>query len=215
MPFKELDYLKKSYGERKEVIKNRLNYFKSIINEDEKRIFAELCFCLLTPQSRAKICDRAIQNLVKTNLLYTGTEEDIKTYLVGVRFSNNKSGYIKKARNLFTKDKALKIKERVTYFNNTAELRKWFADNVKGFGLKESAHFLRNIGIYENLTILDRHILKNLNKHGVIEEIPNPLSKKQYLEIEQKFLEFSRQIGIPAEELDLLFWSEQTGEVFK
>jgi len=42
MPFKELDYLKKSYGERKEVIKNRLNYFKSIINEDEKRIFAEL-----------------------------------------------------------------------------------------------------------------------------------------------------------------------------
>ena len=215
MPFKELDYLKKSYGERKEVIKNRLNYFKSIINEDEKRIFAELCFCLLTPQSRAKICDRAIQNLVKTNLLYTGTEEDIKTYLVGVRFSNNKSGYIKEARNLFTKDKALKIKERVTYFNNTAELRNWFADNVKGFGLKESAHFLRNIGIYENLTILDRHILKNLNKHGVIEEIPNPLSKKQYLEIEQKFLEFSRQIGIPAEELDLLFWSEQTGEVFK
>ena len=94
-------------------------------------------------------------------------------------------------------------------------MRNWLFENVKGMGLKESAHFLRNIGIYENLTILDRHILKNLNKHGVIDEIPNPLSKKQYLEIEKKFLEFAKEINIPTEELDLLFWSEQTGEVFK
>ena len=31
---------------------------------------------------------------------------------------------------------------------------------------KEASHFLRNIG-YRDLAILDRHILRNLKKHGV------------------------------------------------
>ena len=215
MELKEIDYLKDGYSKRKEIIKNRLQYFKSVINEDDKRLFAELCFCLLTPQSKAKICDAAIQNLVKTNLLYTGSEQDIKSYLIGVRFGNNKTRYILEARKFFTEGNEIKIKNKILKFNDSIELREWLIENIKGMSYKESGHFLRNIGIYENLTILDRHILKNLHKHGVIEEIPNPLSKKQYLEIEQKFLKFSKEIGIPTEELDLLFWSEETGEVFK
>ncbi len=215
MELKEIDYLKKSYSERKDVIKNKLNYFKTVINENEKRLFAELCFCLLTPQSKAKICDAAIQNLVKTGILYNGNEEDIKSYLIGVRFNNNKTRYLLEARKLFTENGELKVRDKITKFNNTLDTRKWLVENVNGMGLKESGHFLRNVGIFENLTILDRHILKNLNKHGVIDEIPNPLTKTKYLEIEQKFLEFSKEIGIPCEELDLLFWSEQTGEVFK
>ena len=213
--FKELDYLKNSYEARKGIIKSRLEYFKSVSNEDNKRLFAELCFCLLTPQSKAKICDKAIQNLVKTGFLYNGKENDVKDYLIGVRFANNKSRYILEARNLFTQNGELKLKAKILNLGTSEDMRNWLFENVKGMGLKESAHFLRNIGIYENLTILDRHILKNLNKHGVIDEIPNPLSKKQYLEIEKKFLEFAKEINIPTEELDLLFWSEQTGEVFK
>ena len=102
MDLKDIGYLKKGYSERKEIIKNRLKYFKTVGNEDNKRIFAELCFCLLTPQSKAKICDAAIQNLVKTNLLYTGNLNDIKDYLIGVRFNNNKSNYVMEARKLFT-----------------------------------------------------------------------------------------------------------------
>lgn len=212
----DLNYLQNSYMERKEIIKNRLKYFKSVYNEDNKRIFAELCFCLLTPQSKAKICDAAIQNLVKTNLLYKGNENEVKDFLIGVRFNNNKARYIMEARKQFTNEKGeLKIKEKLSEFKNSLEAREWLVSNVNGIGLKESAHFLRNIGIYENLTILDRHILKNLHKHSVISEIPNPLTKKQYLEIEQKFLNFSKEVGIPCEELDLLFWSEETGEVFK
>src|SRR3989339_1781287 len=82
MQLKEIDYLKKGYSERKPIIQKRLDYFKKVFDEDEKRIFAELCFCLLTPQSKAKLCDAAIQNLVKTGLLYTGTENEVKDYLI-------------------------------------------------------------------------------------------------------------------------------------
>jgi thermostable 8-oxoguanine DNA glycosylase len=35
------------------------------------------------------------------------------------------------------------------------------------------------------------------------------------LEIEKKFYDFSKKIKISMDELDLLFWSIETGEVFK
>ncbi len=185
MTFKDTDYLKESYSKRKGIIKERLKYFKSVWNEDDKRIFAELCFCLLTPQSKAKIC---------------------------VRFNNNKSRYIIQARNMF---KNISIKNKLNEFKNYSDIRNWLVENVNGIGLKEAGHFMRNIGMYENVVILDRHILKNLHKHGVINEIPNPLSKRQYLDIEEKMKDFANKINIPIEEMDLLFWSEETGEVFK
>ncbi len=86
--------------------------------------------------------------------------------------------------------------------------------NVKGLGYKESSHFLRNIG-YKNLAILDRHILKNLKDLRVIRYIPKSLNKNKYLEIEDKFQNFSKRINISMDELDLLFWSIETGEVFR
>lgn len=211
----DLEYLKKSYSDRKKIIKNRLKYFKGVWNEDEKRIFAELCFCLLTPQSKAKICDKAIENLVKTNLLYKGTEKDIKDFLIGVRFNNNKARYIILARELFSNSNEIKIKDKLKEFEDNLRIREWLVKNVKGMALKESSHFLRNIGMYENITILDRHILKNLHKHKVISEIPNPLTRNKYFEIEEKMKKFADEVNIPVEELDLLFWSEETGEVFK
>ena len=215
MDLKDIGYLKKGYSERKEIIKNRLKYFKTVGNEDNKRIFAELCFCLLTPQSKAKICDAAIQNLVKTNLLYTGNLNDIKDYLIGVRFNNNKSNYVMEARKLFTNGGKINIKDKLNELKEPQTMRKWLVDNVKGMAWKEASHFLRNIGHYENMVILDRHILKNLLKHGAIDEIPETLTDKRYFEIEEKFKQFSKEIKIPVEEIDLLFWSEETGEVFK
>ena len=211
MNYKELDYLKKAYSERKDIIKNRLNYFKKVLDEDERRIFSELCFCLLTPQSKAKICDAAIRNLVKTELLFSGNERDIKEHLIGVRFNNNKAKYVVQAREKFNGN----LKKMLTGFDDNKKLREWLVKNVKGIGLKEGAHFLRNIGMYEDIAILDRHILKNLCRHNVIDEVPKSLNRKKYMEIENKMREFSDYINVPMEELDLLFWSEETGEVFK
>ena len=89
----------------------------------------------------------------------------------------------------------------------------YLVKNVKGLGLKEASHFLRNTG-HENLAILDRHILKNLAKLNII-ELPKTLTPKIYFEIENKFQNFSKEVNIPMDELDLLFWSMETGEIFK
>jgi N-glycosylase/DNA lyase len=208
---KKLESLLKSYKSKKDMIRSRLEEFKNMTNESDKKIFAELCFCICTPQSKAEACNRAICKLEDNNLLFTGTREQIRPFLNSVRFCDRKSDYLIKARDLFTTDGEIEIKKKLTAQN----LREWLINNVKGLGYKEASHFMRNIGLGKPLAILDRHILKNLILYGAIKEIPKSLTKKRYLEIEDKMRQFSRKVKIPMDELDLLFWSEETGKIFK
>ena len=115
---------------------------------------------------------------------------------------------------LLKEDGKMKIKDKIKE-HNPEEAREWLVKNVKGLGMKESSHFLRNIGFGFDLAILDRHILKNLKKNGIIKDIPNCLTKKRYMETEEKMRDFSKEIGISMGKLDLLFWSKETGEIFK
>jgi N-glycosylase/DNA lyase len=152
---------------------------------------------------------------MNNGLLYFGDEKQIKLSLIGVRFSENKARYIVEARNFFQKDSKFQIKERIGSFKSVKILREWLVKNVKGLGMKEASHFIRNIGLGKELAILDRHILRNLLKFKVISDIPRNLGKRIYLQIESKMKEFSNKTDIPMSDLDLLFWSKETGEIFK
>ena len=199
-----LEELKKSYETKKDLINQRLDEFKKEKNDDE--LFAELAFCLLTPQSKAKLCWLSIENLKIKGLLYSHSKA-IRPWITTVRFCDNKSRYIEEAQKKFPSVKEVLKKE-------PEQAREWLVKHIKGYGYKEASHFLRNIGIL-NFAILDRHILKNLKKYGVIKEIPKSLTPKKYKEIEKQMKEFSAVVGISLAELDLLFWSQETGEVFK
>ena len=100
-------------------------------------------------------------------------------------------------------------------FRSPREARAWLVAEVDGFGFKEASHFLRNIGRGEDLAILDRHILRNLIRHRVIGRMPRSLTPKRYLAIEARMRTFADQVGISLGILDLLWWSRQTGEIFK
>lgn len=206
--FVGIDELLRSYEERKGIIRKRLSDFTKTKTDEE--LFAEMAFCILTPQSKAKPCWNSIEELIRTGLLQKGNETEIKKYLC-CRFHNNKASYIVEAREFFNKNRE-KIKEMMS---EPLTLREYLVHNIKGFGYKEASHFLRNIGLGKNIAILDRHILKNLVKYGAIKEIPKTLTRKKYLEIEKTMRDFSESVGIPIDELDLLFWSEESGEVFK
>ena len=201
------------YEKKKVGIKKRLNDFSEMAKKGEEEIFEELVFCLLTPQSKARLCDKAVKKLKEKGALFNGDEKAVKAWIAGVRFPNEKARYIVAAQNLFINGNNVKIKDKLA--GNDKEIRGWLVKNVKGLGYKEASHFLRNIGIGLELAILDRHILKNLKRYGVIEEIPKYLTTKKYFEIEEKMREFAKTIGIPMAELDLLFWSMEAGEVFK
>jgi N-glycosylase/DNA lyase len=205
--------LKREYKTKRAEIKKRLKDFSKTKNKED--IFYELCFCLLTPQSNAFKCDDAIKELKKIDFYNKNINKNkIKKILNDkTRFYKNKSNYLINSKSqieiINKKINQLKINKK-----NNNEIRDYLIKNVKGLGLKEASHFLRNIG-YRNFAILDRHILKNLFKLKVISEIPKSLNKNQYLEIEKKFYDFSKKININMDELDLLFWSIGTGKVFK
>jgi len=200
--------LKKEYEKRKQIIKSRINDFEKLRGAPYSRTFEELCFCLCTPQSKALNADKAITGLKKNGALLKGNASDISKCLKGlVRFHNNKALYIQNARGIDIRG-ILKNK-------NDFDVREEIVKNIKGLGFKEASHFLRNIGRAEDLAILDVHILRNLKRLGVIKEVPKTLTRKIYYEIEEKMRVFSEDIKIPLRELDLLFWSRETGCVFK
>ncbi|MCK4234922.1 N-glycosylase/DNA lyase [candidate division WOR-3 bacterium] len=210
-----IEELTNIYLAKKSEIKERLHEFKRIWNNgNEEDVFAELVFCILTPQSRAKSCWNSIQNLLDKNLLLKGNTNKITRSLSGVRFKYKKAEYVIEARKLFIINGRISVRPKIKQFNNK-EKREWLVQNVKGIGYKEASHFLRNIGFGENLAILDRHILKNLNLVGLIEKIPGSLSRKIYIKIEERMKEFANKINIPISHLDFVLWYKETGEIFK
>ena len=174
-----------------------------------------MAFCILTPQSKARNAWQAITNLVENDLLYTGTSEEMVEYLNIVRFKNNKSRYLVGLRELMTVDGKLQPKAILSNLGDVFEKRDWILKNIKGMGLKEANHVLRNLGFGENIAILDRHILRNLAELNVINEVPKSITEKKYYEIEEKMREYSKFSGIEMDRLDLVLWYKEAGEVFK
>lgn len=178
-------------------------------------IFEELAFCILTPQSKAKVCWEAIERLKKKGLLLRGSAEKIREEIRDVRFKNKKADYLARARNFFSKNGRVCIKSTLSQFKDIHECREWLVKNITGLGYKEASHFLRNIGFGEKIAILDRHIMRNLKDLKIIEVVPESLSRSKYLDIEKRMVAFSRQIDIPLSHLDLILWYKETGEIFK
>lgn len=198
-----------AYEKRKKDIKKRLSDFGEV-RKDREKTRLEMFFCICTPQSKALSCWSAISEMNEKGLLDNGKREEISRLISskGIRFKNNKARYIIEARGKFTA-----VWDAINS-KNPDEAREWLVKNIKGYGYKEASHFMRNSG-YRELAILDRHILKNLKNFGVIDEIPKTVTKKVYFDIERKFKEFSVKTGIPIDELDLLFWAEEAGLIFK
>lgn len=205
-----VDELRRAHKEKELEIRRRLEEFKET-GRDEGAMLKELVFCLLTPQSKAKLCWKAVEELGREGFLKNPDTREIEKKLWGVRFRRQKALYVKEA----VEKLGGRIGQLLRQFPSPSVTRRWLVKEVRGMGYKEASHFLRNIGYSFELAILDRHILKNLNRLGVIQEVPSALTPKKYLEIETKMKEFSRRVGIPMGELDLLFWSMETGEVFK
>ncbi len=166
------------YRKKKPTIKRRLEDFKDLHKGKDGDIFRELCFCILTPQSKAVNCDKAIRTLKNRNLLFGNNMRDIKNILKGLtRFHNKKAAYLAAARKAFINDKKFDIKNKLNS-RDIFKTREWLVKNIKGLGYKEASHFLRNIGLGNDIAILDIHILRNLKKLGIIEKIPRSISKK-------------------------------------
>src|SRR5437588_4214865 len=108
----------------------------------------------------------------------------------------------------------MRLRERLESFRDGSERRDWLAQDprIKGLGYKEASHFLRNIG-FKGYAILDKHIVRCLSEIGVIDSPKPPTSRLRYLNAETSMRNFSNQVGIDFDELDLALWSMKTGRI--
>src|SRR5439155_703107 len=115
--YRDLSVLRFEYAQKKEKILSRLEDFRRVGTLPDKRLFEEMCFCILAVQSKAHGAEAAVRDLVV--------------------------------------------------------------------------------------------------RHGVIRPMPPTLTANRYLAIDSRMERFSGYIEIPMAALDLLFWSRETGEIFK
>jgi len=189
---KLLKILKKLKERYENNAKNFFRKFKRDYSEEE--IFLELCFCILVANSNMKKTYEIWKKIGRDFLTLSKEKLREKLKSLGYRFYNRRSEYIVEAREKINLLKDI-LKEK------KEKLRDLLVKNFRGIGYKEASHFLRNLG-YEDFAILDRHVLKTLEKYKVIKEIPRTLTKKKYLEIEEKLREISKKLNISLVELD-------------
>jgi len=190
-------------------IEHRLEEFKAPKSEHD--IFYEFCYCICTPQSKARNAWQVVEQLRAAQFYEQGFDPtpvlaDPAHY---IRFHRTKARRLLALRTQFGAISAVLAQE-----STSQELRQWIAQNVAGFGLKEASHVLRNLGRFD-VAIVDRHILRNLVRYGVLARAEQPRTEAQYRVIERAFVNFARTCGIELQALDLLLWAIETGEVLK
>ncbi len=190
-----------------EVISEKIKEFEKMGKEKEDKVFSELCFCLLTANFQAEKCIRIQQEMGRDFLHLPEKELAEKLKEAGHRFWPQRASHITNARECKTELCNLVMKE------SGKEMRDWLVKNIKGLGMKESSHFLRNIG-YKDVAIIDFHIIDLMVDENLIKK-PKTITPKKYLEIESVLENLGKKVNLNLAELDLYLWYIETGKVLK
>lgn len=192
----------------KEIVDSRMQDFSELGEKTSNEIFKELCFCLLTANFSAEGGIK-IQNSMDDYFSILSEEElaeKLKDF--GHRFPNMRAKFISEAQKYKEN-----LKEILDSLEIEEEKRNWLVKNIKGLGMKEASHFLRNVG-HRNLAIIDFHIVDLLVKQNIIEK-PKTITIKKYLEIENILKKLTEKTNTNLGELDLYLWYEETGKILK
>ena len=178
------------------LVKARIKEFKA--KKSDAELFSELCFCVMTAGFRA---DKSIEIQKRIgNGFLTLPEKKLQQKLkeLGYRY-HNRAAYI-----VLNRKYAFELRNRS---------REWLVKNIKGLGMKEASHFLRNTG-KKDMAIIDFHIIDILTKYKLIKR-PKTLTKAKYLEIEKVLEDIAKKSKLTLDELDLYLWFLETGKILK
>ena len=198
-----------SYRDIRLKVEQRIREFEKLRSKGTDRDwFSELCFCIMTANSTARL-GIEIQKALGDGCI-TMSPAGVESLLRkrGHLFARPRADYICRAR------VHRKIKAIIESFPDDASAREWLVENIFGLGYKESSHFLRNTGHF-GVAILDRHILKIMEEYSLIPAVPKTLTRKRYLEIETKLAELAEKVDMPLGVLDFYLWYMRTGEILK
>ena len=193
---------------------------------NEKKLWMELCLCILSSNIQYELAQSALSHLNKKNLIdpYWIIEKQNSLKIIAFELSKpiyhpaKKDGSLRKyrfpnvrARDLvksayFLYSDGRYIKTLLTKSNSIEQIRSFLVENISGLGLKESSHFLRNIGFDSSLAIIDVHIVSFLKDLKIISKNNKPITPKYYFELEKKMQELAEFYGLNLGVLDNAIW---------
>jgi len=213
-----IETLRGAHAARRKEIRARLREFGRVWQTaSDERLWEEMVYCIFTAGASARMGLRSVEAV--RPLLAKGHQQAMTRALVTAgahRFPNARPVYVVTTREYLEGSFSMRLRERLKSFHDPFERRDWLATEprIKGLGYKESSHYLRNIG-FKGYSILDKHIVRCLAELGVIDSPKPPTNRNRYLETENRMRQFSGEIGIDFDELDLVLWSMKTGEILK
>lgn len=193
---------------------------------NETKIWKELCFCLLSGNVAYELVKSVIDVLEKKGFLdYNWIMEEARSTEIIFKLFNEpnfepkkkdgglrKYRYPKKRSEEITKAAKIlysksSIKEILEKSASEIEVRNFLAKNIPGIGIKESSHFLRNIGYSNTLAIIDVHVLGFLKQNQFV----NPhdiksLTVSRYEKLEIILQNLAEFHGLDLAILDLAIW---------
>lgn len=198
---------------------------KSHTEMTEDELAYELAICILGSGVRYEVCISYASVLKQGNYLSRefilckdarGLLEDVLSSPVNsvtgdsiynkYRYPVRGADHILRAfSNIYTKYSC--FKDLIESHNESDVLRRQLINICPGIGPKQASHYLKNVGHTCNVAILDRHIIKYMEMSSGVHISSYNVSKiDRYEEIENKFIELTRNFGFSASVVDQSLW---------
>ena len=192
----------------------------------EHDIWKELCFCLLSGNVSYELTKSVIDVLDYKGFLdcewILNNKKSHKTLFEELNNSNFKprknNGDLRRYRYPAKRSIQIIKAAKIIYSNHTlkqilssneseTDTRSWFVKTIPGLGIKESSHFLRNIGFSDSLAIIDIHVLAFLKKYNLIDfASTSSLTTNRYLVLEKILQNIASYHDLEIPLLDLAIW---------
>lgn len=193
----------------------------------ENELFYELVACILGSRVRyetAKECAKRLKDEGLLNLDYLLTDPvmaEIKIFDelkkpnyppfingTGMRypFSRSKAKFIVQTSYEIYYNQATTLKKILEICIDEFKARDLLIENCMGIGPKQASLFLRNIYYTENLAILDTHVIKYMEMHGLHQGIKKSITKNQYINYEKKLSSYADSLNKTLARLDVAIW---------
>lgn len=192
----------------------------------EVDLWNELCLCILSSNVPFELATSAVKHLSTCGMLDTRWLVNNVTAKQILESELSKSAYLpKKKDGNLRKYRFPRVRSRdivnaadslygegknIQYLlsneNSPEIVRNFLADTISGLGLKESSHFLRNIGYASSLAIVDVHIVSFLRDLGLFQYERKPITITVYLELERIMQKISRMFDLNLAILDNAIW---------
>ena len=122
------------------------------------------------------------------------------------RFPNNRAKNIVNSAESISSNN-IRFRELFSNLAVPEEVRQYLLHKIDGFGLKQTTHFLRNIGYTNSLAIIDTHIISFLST--ITDFVANPYNRitdKTYYQLEAIMQELTKNLNVDLALFDMAIW---------